>query len=62
MLLGVRTLTVASGMIVYTAAAVVVSDVAPGLVREIWAVLTVFATVIAVVLTVAVRRCRSVGW
>jgi len=62
LLLGVRTLTVASGMVVYVAAAVVVSDVAPGLVREIWAVLTVVAAVIAVVLTVAVRRCRSVGW
>jgi hypothetical protein len=62
LLLGVRTLTVASGMVVYTAAAVVVSDVAPGLVREIWAGLTVVATVIAIVLTVAVRRCRSVGW
>lgn len=62
LLLGVRTITVASGMIVYIAAAVVVSDVAPGLVREIWAGLTVLATVIAVVLTVAVRRSRSVGW
>jgi hypothetical protein len=62
MLLGVRTLTVASGMIVYVAAAIVVSDVAPGLVREIWACLTVAAAAIAVVLTVAVRRCRSVGW
>jgi hypothetical protein len=62
LLLGVRTLTVASGMIVYVAAAVVVSDVAPGLVREIWAVLTVLATIIAIVLTVAVRRSRSVGW
>jgi hypothetical protein len=62
LLLGVRTLTVASGMIVYVAAAVVVSDVAPGLVREIWAGLAVLATLIAIVLTVAVRRSRSVGW
>jgi hypothetical protein len=62
LLLGVRTLTVASGMIVYVAAAIVVSNVAPGAVREIWGVLTVAATVIAVILTVAVRRCRSVGW
>jgi hypothetical protein len=59
MLLGVRTLTVISAMIVYLAAAVVVTDVAPGLVREIWGVLAVLAAVPAVALTVAVRRCRS---
>jgi hypothetical protein len=59
MLLGVRTLTVVSAMIVYLAAAVVVTDVAPGLVREIWGALAVLAAVPAVALTVAVRRCRS---
>jgi hypothetical protein len=59
MLLGVRTLTVVSAMIVYLAAAVVVTDVAPGLVREIWGGLAVLAAIPATALTVAVRRCRS---
>jgi hypothetical protein len=62
MLLGVRTITVVSGMTVYLAAAIVVSGIAPGAIREIWGVLTLVAAIPAVILTVAVRRCRSVGW
>jgi hypothetical protein len=62
MLLGVRTLSVISAMSVYLAAAVVVTGIVPGAVREVWGTLAAVSLVPAVALGVALRRCRSATW
>lgn len=62
LLRGVRVLTLISAVTVYLAAAVIVTGVADGAIREYWLVFALISLVPSVALVEASRRCRFYGW
>jgi hypothetical protein len=60
LLRGVRVLTLASAVILYVSAAVLVTGLASSANRWMWLVLTVLSALPSAALLVAVRRCRAV--
>jgi hypothetical protein len=60
LLRGVRVMTLANAVIVYLAAAVLVTGVVDSANRKMWLVFMVLSAIPSAVLAVAVRRCRSV--
>lgn len=62
LLRGVRVLTLISAVTVYLAAAVIVTGVADGSIREYWLAFALISLVPSVALVVASRRCRFYGW
>jgi len=62
LLRGVRVLTLISAVTVYLAAAVLVTGVADGSIRPLWAGFAVISAFPSVALVVASRRGRFYGW